>query len=110
MRLDLRPRARARGRASTDKRARGVSGRGGGRTDRAGPALEDMGADRRARESGHVGMKRYPGVRAIRSRSDGRGSGGAAGGLRGSKPFDQDRWEGIRPGRMSDCGWCSRVG
>jgi hypothetical protein len=39
-RLDLRPRARAHGRASTDKQARGVSGRGGGRTNRAGPAPE----------------------------------------------------------------------
>jgi hypothetical protein len=38
--------------ASTDRRARGVSGRGGGRTDRAGPALGDLGADRRARASG----------------------------------------------------------
>jgi hypothetical protein len=30
----------------------GVSDRGGGRTDRAGPAPGDLGADRRARASG----------------------------------------------------------
>jgi hypothetical protein len=35
-----------------------------------------MGADRRARASGRAGAKRYPGVWAIRSRSDGRGSEG----------------------------------
>jgi hypothetical protein len=36
-----------------------------------------MGADRRARVSGRVGAKRCPGVRAVRSRSDGgRGSEG----------------------------------
>jgi hypothetical protein len=40
------------GRASTDRRARGVSDRGGGRTDRAGPVLGGLGADRWARASG----------------------------------------------------------
>jgi hypothetical protein len=43
---------RARGRASADRRARGVSDRGGERTDRAGPAIGDLGADRWARASG----------------------------------------------------------
>jgi hypothetical protein len=57
--------------------ARGVSGRGGGRTDRAGPAPEDLGADRRARASGHACAKLYPWF----------------------GPCDQDRTEGIRPGR-----------
>jgi hypothetical protein len=56
--------------------ARGVSGRGGGRTDRAGPAPEDLGADRRAKGIGHVRAKRYP----------------------QSGPCDQDRTEGISPG------------
>jgi hypothetical protein len=55
---------------------RGVNGRGGGRTDRAGPALEDLGADRWARASGHACVKRYP----------------------WSKPFDLNRTKGIRPG------------
>jgi hypothetical protein len=58
-RLDLRPRAHACGRASADRRARGVSDRGGERTDRAGPALGDMGADRWARGAGRVCAKRY---------------------------------------------------
>jgi hypothetical protein len=40
--------------------ARGVSGRGGGRTDRAGPAPEDLGVDRRASASGHACAKHYP--------------------------------------------------
>jgi hypothetical protein len=40
-----------------------------------------LGAGRWARASGRAGAKRYPGVRAIRSRSDGGGS----------EPFDQDR-------------------
>jgi hypothetical protein len=57
--------------------ARGVSGRGGGRTDQAGPALEDLGADRRARASGHACAKRYP----------------------WSESFDLNRTEGTRPGR-----------
>jgi hypothetical protein len=38
----------------------GVSDRGGGHTDRAGPALGDTGADRRARGAGRVRAKRYP--------------------------------------------------
>jgi hypothetical protein len=81
-----------RGQASTNKRARGISGRGGGRTDRAGPAPEDMGTDRRAKASGRAGAKRYPGVWAVRSRSDGgRGS-------RGSEPCDQDRTGGNQTG------------
>jgi hypothetical protein len=67
--------------ASTDKWARGVSGRGGGRTDRADPALEDLGADRRARASGHVCTKRYS----------------------WSEPFDLNRTEGIRPGETDGC-------
>jgi hypothetical protein len=61
--------------------ARGVSGRGGGRTDRAGLAPEDLGADRRARASGHVCVKRYP-----RSGS-----------------CDQDQTEGIIPGGVNGC-------
>jgi hypothetical protein len=39
-------------RASTDRQAKGVSDRGRGRTDRAGPAPGDFGADRWARASG----------------------------------------------------------
>jgi hypothetical protein len=66
-----------RGRASTDKRARGVSGRGGERTDRAGSAPGDLGTDRRARASG------------VRARS----------GISRSGPCDEDRTEGIKPGR-----------
>jgi hypothetical protein len=60
----------ARGRASADRRARGVR-------DRGGLAPGDTGADRRARGAGHMCAKRYP-----RSGS-----------------CDQDRTEGIRPGR-----------
>jgi hypothetical protein len=56
---------------------RGVSDRGGGRTDRAGPALGDTSADRRPRGAGRVCGKRYP-----RSGS-----------------CDQDRTGEIRPGR-----------
>jgi hypothetical protein len=63
-------------RARLTNGARGVSGRGGGRTDRAGSALEDLGADRRARASGHACAKRYP----------------------WSEPFDLNRTEGTRPG------------
>jgi hypothetical protein len=54
----------------------GVSDRGGGRTDRAGPALGNTGADRRATGAGRACTKRYP----------------------RSRPCDQDRTEGIRPG------------
>jgi hypothetical protein len=61
------------GQTSTNKRSRGVSGRGGGRTDRAVPALEDLGADRRARALGHACVKRYP----------------------WSEPFDLNQMEGI---------------
>jgi hypothetical protein len=67
----------ARGRASTDKQAKGVSGRGGGRTNRAGLELGDLGADRRARASG------------ARARSS----------IPRSESCDEDRTEGIRPGR-----------
>jgi hypothetical protein len=56
--------------------ARGVSGRGGGRTDRAGPTPEDLGADRWAKGAGRACAKRYPRF----------------------GPCDQDRTEGIRPG------------
>jgi hypothetical protein len=38
----------------------GVSDRGGGRTDRAGPAPGDTGDDRRSRGAGRAFMKRYP--------------------------------------------------
>jgi hypothetical protein len=62
---------------STGKRARGVSGRGGGRTDRAGPAPGGLGTDRRARTSG------------ARARS----------GISRSEPCDEDQTEGIRSGR-----------
>jgi hypothetical protein len=37
-----------------------VSGRGGGRTDRVGPALGNVGADRWARSARHACAKRYP--------------------------------------------------
>jgi hypothetical protein len=66
-----------RGWASADRRARCISDRGGGRTDRAGPAPGNTGADRRARGIRRACAKRYP-----RSRS-----------------CDQDQTEGIRPGR-----------
>jgi hypothetical protein len=82
-----------------------VSDRGRERADRAGPAPGGLGADRRARASGRAGAKGYPGVRAVRSRSDGGGLRGVRGGPRGSEPFNQDRTGEIRPGRMSDCGW-----
>jgi hypothetical protein len=49
----------------------------GGRTDRAGPAPGDLGADRQAKGAGRACAKRYP----------------------RSGPCDQDRTEGIRPGR-----------
>jgi hypothetical protein len=63
-----------------------VSDRGGERTNRAGPASGDTGADRRARGAGLACAKRYP----------------------RSGPCDQDQTEGIRPGRMNGCGWrCS---
>jgi hypothetical protein len=52
----------------TDKRGQGVSDRGGGCTDRAGPAPEGMDADKRAMASARA--ERYPGVRTVRSRSD----------------------------------------
>jgi hypothetical protein len=49
----------------------GVSDRGGGRTDRAGPARGNMGADRWARGAGRACAKRYPAIWVVRSRSDG---------------------------------------
>jgi hypothetical protein len=55
----------------------GVSDRGGGCIDRAGPTLGNTDADRRARGVGHTCVKRYP-----RSGS-----------------WDRDRTEGIRPRR-----------
>jgi hypothetical protein len=64
------------GRALTDGPG-DVSDRGGGRTDRVGPALADTGADRRARGAGRACARRYP-----RSGS-----------------CDQDRTGEIRPGR-----------
>jgi hypothetical protein len=64
-----------RGRVSADRRARGVNDRGGGHTDRAGPALGNTGADSRARGAGRACAKRYP----------------------RSGPCDQNRTEGIRP-------------
>jgi hypothetical protein len=64
--------------------ARGVSGRGGGCTDRAGPALEDLGADKRARASGHACVKRYP----------------------QSGPFDLNQTEGTRPRGLNGYGRC----
>jgi hypothetical protein len=66
-----------RGRASSVRRARGISNRGGERTDRAGLAPGNTGVDRRARGVGRACAKWYP-----RSGS-----------------CDQDRMEGIRPGR-----------
>jgi hypothetical protein len=55
----------------------GASVTDGGRTDRAGPAPGDLGADRQAKGAGRACAKRYP----------------------RSGPCDQDRTEGIRPGR-----------
>jgi hypothetical protein len=88
---------RARGRASTNKRARGVSDRGGGRIDRAGPALEDLGANRRTRVSGHACAKRYPLSEPFNlNRTEGIRLGGNRR-LQGSEPFDLNRTEGIGP-------------
>jgi hypothetical protein len=75
MRLDLRPRARAR--AGERWQAGQGCQRPRGLTDRAGPAPGDLGADRRAKGTGRACVKRYP--------------------LSGS--CDQDQTEGIRPGR-----------
>jgi hypothetical protein len=73
------------GRASTDRRARGVSDRGGGRTDRAGPAPGDLGA-------GRACAKRYPEIWAVRSglrggdqTKEGRMAAGDAAPLRGGE-------------------------
>jgi hypothetical protein len=62
---------------SADRRVRGISDRGGGRTDRTGPTPGNTGADRRARGIGRACAKRYP----------------------RSGPCDQDRTGEIRPGR-----------
>jgi hypothetical protein len=59
----------------------GVSDRGGVRTDPAGPAPGNTGADRRAKVAGRACAKRYP-----RSGS-----------------CDQDQTEGIRPRGMNSC-------
>jgi hypothetical protein len=67
---------RARGQALTG-RPGDVSDRGGGRTNRAGLAPGDTGADRWARGAGRACAKRYP----------------------RSGPCDQDRMGEIRPGR-----------
>jgi hypothetical protein len=87
-------RGRARGRASTDKRASGVSDRGEVRADRAGPALEDWGADRRLQGS--------EGIRTVRSRSNGggpRGSEWVRAGPRGSERVRGDLSRSIKIGR-----------
>jgi hypothetical protein len=87
-----------RGRASTDKRARGVSDRGGERNDRAGLAQEDLGADRQARASGHACTKCYPRSEPFDlNRTEGIKPGGNRR-LRGFEPFDLNWTEGIRPG------------
>jgi hypothetical protein len=66
-----------------------VSATGGReRADRAGPAPE--------------GERTATGVRGGLRRSIEIGWGGVR---RGSEPFDQDRTEGIRPGRVSGCVW-----
>jgi hypothetical protein len=104
---EIRSRGRARecGRVgAVDKRARGVSGRGGGRTDRAGPTPEDLGADRRGRASGHACAKHYlwsepfdlNWTEVIRP--------GETDGYPWSEPFDLNRTEGIRPGETDGCG------
>jgi hypothetical protein len=75
-----------------------VRDRGGERADRAGPALEGKrtatGGPSRTIKIGRGGVRGGP-----------RGSKGVHGDPRGSEPFDQDRTEKIRPGRMSCCGW-----
>jgi hypothetical protein len=60
----------------------GVNDRGGGRTDRVGPAPGNTGADRRARGAGRACAKRYPRY----------------------GPCDQNRTEGIRPGGRTAVG------
>jgi hypothetical protein len=59
-----------------------VSDRGGERADRAGPAPEGLGTNRRAKESGRPCVKRYP----------------------RSGPFDLNRTEGTRPRGLNGCG------
>jgi hypothetical protein len=49
----------------------GVSDKGGGRTDRAGPAPGNMGADRQARGAGCTCAKWYPRSGSCDQRSDG---------------------------------------
>jgi hypothetical protein len=78
-----------------------LTSRPGSVGDRGGSALTEraqrqggLGADKRAKASGRAGVKRYPGVRVVRSRLDG-------GGPRGSEPFDQDRTGEIRPGKQT---------
>jgi hypothetical protein len=77
-----------RGQASTDRRARGVNDRGGGRTDRAGPAPGGLGADRRARASGARARNVIRDLgRAMKIRRRGSDRGGANGcGRRCSSP------------------------
>jgi hypothetical protein len=79
---------RVRARARLTSGARGVSGRGGGRTDRVGPAPEDWGTDKRAKGVGHACAKRYP----------------------RSRPFDLNWTEGTRPGGMSSPGRAINIG
>jgi hypothetical protein len=73
-----------------DERARGISDRGGERTDRAGPTPE--------------GKRTATGVRGGPSHSIkiGRREGSEAG-PKGFEPFDQDQTGEIRPERMSGC-------
>jgi hypothetical protein len=90
-RLYLRPRTRPRGRASADRRDRGVSNRGGECTDQAGLALE--------------GKRTATGVRGGPSRSIKIGWGGVRVGANGSKRVQRGS-EGLQmaltggPGRV----------
>jgi hypothetical protein len=92
-----------RGRASTDKRAWGISDRGGKRTDRAGPTPGSLGANRWARASGTCARTIIRDLgRAMKIGRRGSDRGGANGcGRRCSSPR---RW-GRRSWGRRELGW-----
>jgi hypothetical protein len=83
--VNLTVRSAAEGARASERAMTGGPGsvrdRGGERADRAGPAPEGLGADRRARESGRACSKRYP----------------------RSGPCDLNQTEGIRLGGTDSC-------
>jgi hypothetical protein len=79
-------------------RARGVSGGGGGRTDRVAPALGDLGADRRSRAPGARArsvIRELGRAMKIRQRGSDRGGRTAAG---GAAPFRVGKVTGVEAG------------